>query len=183
MPQITDFLSFPSAVVWDDMLALTPAPTQSGGTTPTSIDFGVGSAIRALAFSIGDGINGMVQFSHSYKEGSSVEPHIHWAPITTSTDNVKWQLDYYWLNINQAASGAPASDTCEQAGSGAAWNSQYVGFLPFITGTGKNISSIFMFKLTRIAATAPEMVGRVALLAFDIHYAKDAIGSRQDNAK
>ena len=183
MPQFTDALEFSSAAAWDDIIGLSPAPTQAGGTNPTSIDFGVGSSIRCLAFAVGDAINGMVQFTHGYEQGTNVEPHIHWAPITTSTNNAQWSLDYYWLNINGAASGAPITITTEQAGGGAAWTQQIIGFTPLVVGTGKKISSLFMFRLSRVAATVPEMVGRVALLSFDIHYRRNTIGSRQEYIK
>lgn len=183
MPQFTDSLEFSSAAAWDDIIGLSPAPAQSGGTNPTSVNFGVGSTIRALGFNVGDAINGMVQFTHGYEQGSNVEPHIHWAPVTTNTGNVKWQLDYYWLNVNEAASGSPTSITTEQAASGVAWTQQIIGFVPLVVGTGKLISSLFMFKLTRIAATVPSYTGQPVLLSFDIHYRRNTIGSREEYVK
>lgn len=187
MPQFKDAIDFSASPQWDDIIGLSPAPTQSGGTNPVSINFGVGSAIRALAFSIGDAINGMVQFTHGYEIGTDVEPHIHWAPVNTDTGNVQWQLDYYWLNVNQGAIAAPTSITCEQAAGGAAWVQQLIGFTPLVSGSpggvDKGISSLFMFRLSRVAATAPSYVGSPALLSFDIHYRRDTVGSRQEYIK
>ena len=105
MPQYTDVVSFPAAQVWDDMLGLYLSPTSSGPSTPTSINFGPSGTMRALSFGVGDQINGQIQFSHSYKEGSLISPHIHWTPVDTNTGNVNFQLTYYWFNVGQAAVG------------------------------------------------------------------------------
>jgi hypothetical protein len=187
MPQFTDAIEFGASPQWDDIIGIIPAPTSAGGTVPTTVNFGVGSSIRALAFAVGDAINGMIQFTHGYYEGTDVEPHIHWSPVNVDTGNVKWSLDYYWININQAASGAPTTITCEQAGGGAPWVQQIIGFIPLVDGNPggvpKLISSLFMFRLSRVAATAPSYVGAPALLSFDIHYRRNSIGSGQEYIK
>jgi hypothetical protein len=182
MPQFKDAIEFSASPQWDDIMATIPAPTSAGGGTPTSANFGVGSSIRVLQFGVGDNINGSVQFTHGYEIGSSVQPHVHWSPINTNTGNVRWSLDYYWLNINEGAIAAPTTIIIEQAGGGSAFFQQIANF-PLVAGPLKNISSLFMFRLSRVAATAPEYNTDAALLAFDIHYRRDTVGSRQVLAK
>jgi hypothetical protein len=179
MPNYHDFLEFDDALAWDDMLA--PASALSPGATPANpIIFGPSGSIRVFGFGIGEDLGGTIQIPHSWSEGTIIHPHVHWSPVNTSTGNVAWSLDYYWLNVNAAAVAAPTTITTpDQAGSGVAWAHQLVSF-PTIVGTGKLISSILIFRLSRVAATAPPaLTGDAALLSFDVHIQKNTVGSRQ----
>ena len=112
-----------------------------------------------------------------------IRDSVHWAPITTSTNNVLWTLTYYWQNVGDGTVGAPVSIvTPSQGGSGIAFAHQLLEFPTFV-GTGKTTSSILTFDLIRTTSTAPAMAGRVMLLSFDIHILKDSIGSRSELVK
>lgn len=182
MPEFTDYVSFANAPVWDDMIGVQPTADAAGGGAPANINFGPSGTIRALAFVINDSISGQVQFSHRYKEGTDIEPHVHWTPVNTNTGNVLWSLDYYWLNNGETATGAPTNIQIQQAAGGVAWTAQIADF-PTVVGTGKLVSSIFMFRLARITSGAPAYNANPALISFDIHFQVDSNGSRQEFIK
>lgn len=179
MSRFTDFISFPAAPVWEAATGVQPTPDIVGTVNTV---FGPSGNIRALAFSVGDSISGQIRISHTYQEGTDIESHVNWSPINTDTGFVKWSLDYYWLNIGETAIGAPTTIVIEQAGGGVAWNSQLASF-PTISGAGKLISSLFMFRLSRVLSTVPAIVGNPVLLSFDIHYLRDSVGSRMHDVK
>ena len=175
---------------WDD-LRFQITNLAPGGTPPDTIVFGPSGNIRCFAFDGAatlEAVEGMVQFPHSWKAGTSVYPHVHWAPTTTNLGNVVWQLDYYWLNFGDVAGGAPttiaASATPAQGSPmGTAWKHMINSF-GAVSATNKNISSILAFRLFRDPANGSDTYADdAALIAFDIHYEVDSFGSYQEYIK
>jgi hypothetical protein len=122
----------------------------------------------------------IVQLPHSYKEGTSIYPHVHWRQAADQTPVFK--LAYKWYN-NGAAPPAEfsiyemstkvftyASGTLGQISKGAA---------P-IAGTGKTISSMILCKLYR---EDNAYTGDVLTDQFDIHYELDQPGSDDEYEK
>lgn len=171
------------SVYWDDMLVSAGALSQ-GAVPADAIDYGPFGANRprALGFAVGEDMNGSLQFSHRYKEGTDIEFHVHWCPVGTGGGNVKWRLSYYWQNINDAVVGAPTDIEVEAAAGTTAWSQKISGF-PTIVGTEKKISSIIMFKLSRVAASTSELAGDACVLSVDAHFQIDAPGSRSTLVK
>lgn len=166
---------------WDD--ALCNIGTLTNGNTPADpINFGPsGTRPKIYGFSVNEDMDGTLQFSHRYKEGTNIIFHVHWAAAAT-TGNVKWEVAYYWLNVGGAAVGNPATAVIESAVGGTAWTHSIASF-PTITGTAKTVSSILIFKIKRIAASTAEMSGDAALLSIDAHFEIDSPGSRETLTK
>jgi hypothetical protein len=166
---------------WDDVRA--PVSALSPGATPADpIVFGSAGAVRVRGFAVGEDMDGAIQLPHAYKEGADIHPHAHWAPVDASAGNVQWSLQYYWLNVGEAAVGAPTTILIEQAASGTAWLQQKAHYAP-ISGTGKLISSMLVFRIQRVAASASEYGADAAFLELDCHFESDSLGSREEMIK
>lgn len=155
----------------------------------------------------------VVQFPHSFKEGSTIYPHIHWMPVDTDTGSVVWGLEYSWADVNgtfqappvvtyttiapvtmlttlaptTAAPTTPPVDSdviyTTDAADGVAWKHQVTSFSP-IDGAEFGISSMLVCRIFR-AANSPHDTydADAALLEFDIHIVKDAAGSLNEFTK
>jgi hypothetical protein len=59
--------------------------------------------------------------NHDYKLGSKIYPHIHWCPMSYSTGNVKWTIEYVVAkghNQNESLIGVTTSFSLIAAGKG-----------------------------------------------------------------
>lgn len=176
-------------------LVINPATAKnSGGTTPDWANFVPSISTYLFGPTVNEEIAFQVQLPHNYKEGTTIYPHIHWAPMTAAgTSRATWVLDYQWVNFNgnfvessTSVSGylvvgdgttsptislASKQHTITELGSG-------------ITGTGKTISSILMCRLYRNGVDANDnYTGDAALLSIDFHYEIDTFGSREQFIK
>lgn len=151
------------------------------GSNPDIINLG-SSDIGIAAFA-GTGItteevSGGFELNHFYKEGTAIRPHIHWAPTTTGSGNVVWQLEYSWCNDGDVCSTGTII-TVTDAAPGTAWQQQIVEF-PTIDGTGKTIGSQFSFRLFRDPANGSDTYEDDAVVkTFGVHVEADSIGSRE----
>lgn len=172
-------------IYWDDQ-AVSVGSLGVGAVPADVITFGPSGATRpkTYGFAVGEDMDGSLQFSHRYREFTDISFHVHWAPTVATGGYVKWELSYYWLNYetNQAAVGDPVSIVVEQQAVGIAWSHQIAAF-PDISGVGKEISSIIMFKIKRIASAGTAHNGDAAFLSADAHFQVDAPGSRMRSEK
>lgn len=137
------------------------------------------SSIYAYSFS-GSGpseqLFGTCEYNHDYREGADILPHIHWAPSTSGSGNIKWNLDYVWDNMNEGPSAAQTISVV-QAASGTAWRPQVASF-PDISGAGKKVGSQILFRLWRDSAdVADTYAGAGVIQTFGIHAEVDSFGS------
>ena len=156
---------------------------QPASGAPTEEKFfdeaGGDTGIYALAFAVGEYVSGSFELQHDYKEGSNVTFHVHWqgkAAPAGGTDNVKWQLEYTVAQQGQTLN-ATTTIVIETA-----YTTQYQlvrSDFPAIDGTNFDIGDQFLFKLSRIAASADEYGGEAFLTTCGLHYEIDTIGSRQ----
>lgn len=172
------------ATVWEDLMV----PGLSVGTGASAPDlgtFGPSGNIKTFLFdgnSTSEQVYFTIQLQHSYKQGSNIKPHVHWAPTTTNAGNVKWFFEYTWSNIG-GTFGAPTTISVVDAAAGTAWQHQ-LSSLPDITGTSKTISSMLMCRLYRNPADGSDTYpDDVAFLQFDVHYEMDTVGSREASSK
>jgi len=123
-----------------------------------------------------------VQLSHTYKEGTDIYPHIHWTPDNTDTGDVKWELEYSWQNVN-GTFPASTSITVLDAADGTIDKHQVSSFAA-ISGTGKQISSMLVCRLTRLGDDIEDdFTGNAFFLEFDLHFEVNTMGSRQEFIK
>ena len=124
-----------------------------------------------------------IQMPHSYKEGTTIYPHVHWAPTTASGGDVYWVLEYTWANINDTFPAETSDVEALATASGISHHNQVVA-LPSIDGTGKKISSMVMCRLVRSAAHGSDTYEHdAAFLEVDFHFEINSPGSRQEYIK
>ncbi len=173
-------------IVYEDLrtpLANAKVPAAAGPTwTQFMNDGGTSTGVYLHHFSP-TSINSVyftIQFPHASKQGGTVYPHLHWSPTTTNTGNVRWCMEYTWIDINGTF---PNTSTVVilDAGDGTAYKHQIASFASF---AGKNISSIVVVRLYRDASHVDDTyTGDAAALEFDVHYPIDTLGSRQEFIK
>lgn len=170
------------AYQWDDARA--PMSGLAPGATPCNpVVFGTAGSVRVVDCAVGESMDGAIQLPHSYAEGRNIDLHIHWTPIDANAGNVRWGVDYFWLNTGDAAGVPTTITTGDVAVPGVAWQTVYSDFAPVLTGTGKLISSMIVFRVFRQAAGAGEYGSRAALLEVDAHFPMDSLGSAAEGTK
>jgi len=124
------------------------------------------------------------QMSHTWKEGSSIYPHLHWAKTTSAAgDNVTWEL--YYRFINKGA--APGAWFTAQAGTmvvnhnGIA-EAEAITAFPAIDMTGRTISQNIAIRIYR-RGSSDAYNSDARLFEFDIHYLLDRHGSEAEFVK
>jgi len=124
----------------------------------------------------------ILQFSHYYKQGSDVIPHVHWYPTNTNTGNVLWRCEYKWTSI-EAVEVAFTTLNVLDPGDGTTLKHQIANWAT-VSGAGKTISSAFTAKITRVGTDLTDnYTGDALLKFFDIHFQLDSSGSVQATSK
>ena len=190
-------LSFPLVVyagnqtVWDDLRVSIAGARVPAANFPgySQVNDNGDSSVGVFAYHFADDeyVFFNVQMPHSWKEGSTIYPHIHFQ--TTSdvdpADNFKIGLEYQWTNIgdDQAANTTIISRDIS-TGVDSDEKHQSAGISTTgIDGTGKTISSVMLCRLYRAAADSDNYAGDIVIIDFDIHYEKDTHGSRYWDSK
>jgi hypothetical protein len=189
-----------TATNWTDLVVNPVLAKNSGGTVPA---WAVFFTPDVYTWDFEDGkdqsLDFSVQIPHGYKEGSTLYPHIHWAPkVAAGTKRVLWKLDYQWVNLGDAFAAAAGTAITGYnivvSGSGVETTPTRSLILreavitPIgsgISGTGKQISSILMCRLTRVGinATNDNLDAVASLLSIDFHYEIDTFGSQSEFTK
>jgi hypothetical protein len=165
---------------WDDLRF--PAQSIVAGSAPPSAENDTGFWL--FSGSATNRVAGIAQMPHTWKEGTTIVPHVHWQKTTSASGNVLWQLDYevvangavaamdYGTQLQQTATvtGTPDNDTANEC---------LISSFGEIDMTGEEISVLIFWKLSRIGGDASDTydAANARLLEFDIHYQKDAAGS------
>lgn len=131
-----------------------------------------------------------VQMPHNWKEGTTIYPHVHWAPQAATAGNVVWGLEYTWVNYDATTPIAFPNTTLITAttadvASGDVDKHLITGFSSITPSASQNkISSILMCRFYRKSADAnDDYNGNAAVLSFDLHYEIDAVGSHSQYVK
>lgn len=119
------------------------------------------------------------QHSHMYKEGTDVQPHLHWTPTITGTYAGTWTMIVNgWLSAaDGVVAEAPLTLTLAIPAAvytaGTVYTANFSGVIP---GAGRKISSLATITLKLALPTKPGG-GKLALAGFDGHFQKDGFGS------
>jgi hypothetical protein len=171
-------------VLWDD-LNMSQASLRLGASSPDLINVLGAGGIYTLAFdglATAEEVHGTLDMPHGYLEGSDVKFHVHWMPTTTDAGNVKWQIEYSWVNLGEAFPN-PTTTSAVGAAGGTAWSHNEDDFST-ISGTGKNIGTAMLFRLFRDPADGEDTYGfDAALIQIGLHIQVDVYGSRTEDAK
>ena len=170
-----------NATVWED-IRIADGQIRAGATAPSLATF-VGGGLRTYQF-LASAVNEVeftIQMPHSWKIGSTISPHIHWAPTSTDTNRVVWGFEYSWANIGSTFPSSTTVYTTNYAG-GTAWKHTLSDF-PDITNTN-SFSSAIVCRLFRLGtATEDDYPDPAAFVEFDIHYEIDSLGTDQEYVK
>jgi len=179
-------------VVWGDYV--TPlGPNNWRGTSNNPVltklfDDGAGSqGVYAYVFTNGNEALVTVQLPHGWKEGTTIFPHIHFMCTSdvNPADNIGIEFEWNWADTNEdfaANSTLQTNDISTEINTDDMHQLGYVT-LAGIDGTGHTISSILICRIKRVAATANDYAGGVAILDFDVHFEVNTMGSRQERVK
>lgn len=129
-------------------------------------------------------IRGTGQTSHSQKNNTGLNCHIHW--VQSASGSVNWTLNYTLNNGGQTTGETwrvLTSNTTQYLYSSGNLE-QKTNFPATINISGEGLSSIIRFQVSRIGgATFDTMVGDAKFESFDCHYQKDTMGSRDEFIK
>lgn len=175
-----------AATVWDDSM-VAPTAFRSGGT---SLTFDLLTAtIYTHRFDVGDQIHVVVQLPHSLKAGTDIIPHLHIVnknAIGNTAYNVAFDMHYTWANIGSVFPSELSELNVKQSFQNvAALTHKMLSFTALTpTSVQGGISSIFMAKITRVAASVENYAtADIFSIGFDIHFEKDTLGSREPTSK
>lgn len=174
---------------WDDMRI-----TLDRGNDATQIDYFQGSSGPQIWYFRNnaklESMSFTVQLPHTWKEGTTIHPHLHWSPKSSSSGNVEWKLEYSWVNYDPSTPQVfPSITTSTVVTNGPFTASSHV--ISSLTssdvgldGTGKKISSILVCRLTRNSDNAADTyAGDAGLLYLDFHILVDGFGSNNKYVK
>ena len=177
-----------NATVWDDLRVPVNDLTAAGNNDPTQFNW-LGNLIEmAFSATIMNELFFEVQIPHSYKEGSTIYPHVHFRPTKTEAGGtrVRWGLEYVWQNVGEVA---PASTTTIYTtnimpNEDLVDKKHYKSVFSGISGTGKTISSVLSCRIFRDATNAADTYTSPAgLIEIDFHYEMDTLGSSTEFVK
>jgi len=175
-------------VTWDDLRFPAAGVNPVGGGSDPAIDTAdPWMGTKLFSASATNIIAGFAQMPHDWAEGSTIQPHLHWAPTNTDTGNVLWRLSYQIANpwasgtvfAKQTFPAALTTSNVLVASSGVIGRHTIAAFTD-ITMAGYLISAGIVWKVERLGADGTDSyTGTARLFEFDIHYQRDSYGSRQ----
>ncbi|HMT73171.1 MAG TPA: hypothetical protein PKA77_03830 [Chitinophagaceae bacterium] len=174
---------------WDDLRV-----TLDKGSNSAALDYLSGSSGPQIwYFRNNQGVESMsftVQLPHSWKEGTTIYPHLHWTPRSSGTGNVEWNFEYTWANYDETTPQVfPAITTNTVLSTGPfTANTHNITALSAsnngIVATGKKISSILICRIWRNSGnTADTYNSDAGVLFVDFHIQIDSWGSREEYIK
>ena len=161
---------------WDDLRF--PATGVSIGQLSTPPDVDTSTGLLLFDATANETIAILAQMPHAWAEYTDIRPHVHWRKTTDATGDVIWSLRYRWFNFQDTepswSSLITATDV--QGGPGAT-QQQAISTFGDVSGDGKEISSLFLCQVGRLATDANDTYAADAVLyEFDIHYLTDIPG-------
>lgn len=174
---------------WDDLRVVLDNGTDAaqlgyltGSSDPQIWHFRDNGTVEAMSFT--------VQLPHSWKEGTTIFPHLHWVPKASKTGDVEWNFEYTWANYDPITPQVfPAITTSTVVSTGPfTANSHKITALTSanagISGTGKKISSVLICRIWRNSNNASDTYNDYAgVLFIDFHIQIDGWGSREEYIK
>lgn len=126
----------------------------------------------------------IAQLPHTWSEGTTLKPHVHWEKTTSAAGDVLWQLRYEWASIGEVRSALVTINEATAAVASDVADTHQITALGDISGAGRGISDMLVMRIERVGGNAGDTYGADArLLEFDIHHQVDARGSAEEFAK
>ena len=165
---------------WDDLRFPAASINPVGATSPPALDDTVTGFPGTLLFA-GNGENivaGVAQMPHSWRAGSAIRPHIHWAKPVGSANAVAWEFYYRHLGFAGDVAGAWVGQIAGVIAEGdqTVSDSHIISTFGEVAMGGKRESSMICWKIVRQGGTDAD-AGTARLLEFDIHFMVDKAGT------
>ena len=128
---------------------------------------------------------GSFEIPHNYKEGTDLVLHVHWLTTTTNIGNVKWQVDYWRVDMTTITTvpSTPLNIVALGAADGTAWKNNRIDATT-VSGANIKIGDQVAFRLYRNPTDAQDTYPDDAcVITFGIHYQIDTLGSRNITTK
>ncbi len=123
------------------------------------------------------------QMPHTYAEGTSIFPHIHWMNPSPGSGNIVFGLEYLWVNKEEAIAGGNTTVVKKVIAAGTQ-GVHNINTIAELDGTGKKISSILECRLFRDGSNSSDtLASEMFLSEFDFHFKIDSLGSYQEYIK
>jgi len=156
--------------------------------TWTTYNHGVGGGVAfdVLGFSVGDRVDFDVQTFHAMKLNTILDCHIHFIlPNTTDIgDKFQFQIDVIAAGINGQFAVPTGSPFSSEHTIVANDNTHHrILDIADIPASNTTVSSLYTFRLTRIAASSDEYGSRVYVKYIDCHCQIDDRGSQDETSK
>lgn len=176
---------FLSPTAWEDIRVPLSRARTTGAGNPGYDTFKDGTLAFAFDKASDESVYLDIQIPHNYKLGTTMDAHIHWAPLDTNAGGVVWCLEYTIQDVG-GTFGSTTTDCARQVGSGTAFKHQIID-IEAITGTTA-VSAILEGRLFRDADSSQgkgtdDYDNDAFGLSFDLHYQIDSLGSRQELVK
>lgn len=176
-----------NATVFNDLAVPLLAGKSTGSTVPAFSIFRNGIYTYQFEDSKAQEMFLTIQMPHDWKEGSPIDPHIHWSPMTAGSGVVRWGIEYTWANYDPLTTQVYPATTTIYVDSDPFSNAQYGSIITSFgqtTLTGGKISAILLVRIFRDGAhTNDTYNGNASGLSFDIHYESNTLGSRTEFTK
>ena len=163
---------------WEDLR--TPATNLKQGGADTDTD---GSLL--FSHSTTENTYAILQMSHGWVEGSSIEPHLHWSKTTDASGDVVWQIRYRVFSLNELIpEWSGWLDIESREGTLASDQRHILDDFPAITMSGDTFSCMLSFHIRRKHDdTDDDYAADAKLWEFDIHYQIDTPGTIEELRK
>lgn len=129
----------------------------------------------------------VVQLPHSFMQGSSLHPHIHWAKTTSAAGDVAWRVRYKTSKVGEITTDFSAADYALASTQDDNTEGRHLisGFTALDTAAlDLDISDILIFEIAREGdAVTDTYAADAKFFEFDIHYRIDSLGSEQEYVK
>lgn len=128
-------------------------------------------------------IYGVAQMPHTWVEGTTIYPHIHWQKTTSASGDVLWRFEYEIVDdgdifLKTYFNLSDVTVTNEHAPDDNTAGRSLVSTFDGIDMTGYEISTFIYWKLSRVGGDGSDTYGVDARFAeFDIHYQQNSFGA------
>ncbi len=164
--------------LWEDLQFPAQAlnPAGSAGSAVLSTTWGPSANMPSILFAkdVTQCVFVNAQLPHSYVPDTSIHPHLHVSPRTTTAGNVVFVMRYTWANLGQFFAAETVVTNVMTITSGDQWKHRLFnlgtnGIAPSATMGGA--SSVLSLRLERQGGNPLDTYnGDIDVLGFDIHY-------------
>lgn len=169
--------------VWDDLQISMANAKNPASSSPTWFPY-QSSEVPAFSKTATNVLYFSAQMSHTYKEGSDIQFHIHIAYPDNGAGSSVWYFTYSWANIDGTFPAASNSGNVVVVSPAVANYHDDPEIIATISGVGKTISSVLVCSISRLGGDGSDGYDNVIyLVSGDFHFQKNTIGSRTQLVK